>query len=114
MANDGQSSSARSEWLSRDLPNVDMKTDETGLYLPPRNIKECHPGVGEFYELTEPKFLHQPKAYQAAAQNPWPKPKQKDWFFYPKRVELSARSFTPQRVEIPLMRFPKKNTYLGE
>jgi len=107
-------SSVRSGWLSRDLPNIGMKTDETSFYSPPRNIKNCHPRVGEFDESTEPKLRLQPKAYRAAAQKPQPKPKQKDWFFDAKRVELSLGSFTPKRVEIPLMRFLKKNTYLGE
>jgi hypothetical protein len=57
MSDNGPYSSARSEWLSRDLPNIGMKKDETSLYLPPRNIKDCHPGVGQFDELAEPKFL---------------------------------------------------------
>jgi hypothetical protein len=69
MTIDGPHSSAPSEWFSRYLVKIGMKTDEISVYLQPRNIKDCHPGVGEFDGLAKPKFFLQPEDYRAGAQN---------------------------------------------
>ena len=46
-------------------------------------------------------------------QNPQPRQKQKDWFFYLKRVELRVRSFGLQEGEIPLTRYLKNMPIKG-
>ena len=51
-----------------DLPKIGMTTDKKSVYLQPRSIKDCNPGVGEFEGLAEPKSPLHSKDYRPGAQ----------------------------------------------
>ena len=67
--------------FNRNLLKIGMKTYEISVFLQPRKMKKCNPGVGELrgWERTSIAI----KDYRAGAQNGI-----KRLVFYPKRVEL--------------------------